>query len=125
MGQSRGFRPAQGLGRASYLERRDSGARDGLQPVGASPTWMLLSFVWAAPCADPGALANASRSYQERGDYASLKILAEHLRQGMPRHEVEALLGPPGLEPAGGHSVYGSDRKEQPSWADRELFVAL
>jgi len=87
---------------------------------------MLLAFVWAAACADPGAaLANASRSYQERGDYASLKILAERLQKGMTRHEVEALLGPPGLEPGGGHSVYGSDRKEQPSWADRELFVAL
>lgn len=88
--------------------------------------WMsLLAFVWAAACADPGALANASRSYQERGDYASLKILAEQLHKGMSRQEVEALFGPPDLEPSGGHSVYSSDRKEHPSWADRELFVAL
>ena len=59
-------------------------------------------------------MGDASRSYQEHGDHASLQILSEHLRKGMSPQEVETLLGSPDLE-HGGHSVYASDRKEQPS----------
>jgi outer membrane protein assembly factor BamE (lipoprotein component of BamABCDE complex) len=85
----------------------------------------LLAAIWIAGSANADALADASRSYKERGDYASLKIIAAHLRKGMSRQEVEALLGSPDLEPTSSQSYYGSDRREQPDWADRELWVTL
>jgi len=88
-------------------------------------SWALLGAICFAGSANADALADASRSYKEHGDYASLKLIAAHLREGMSRQEVEKLLGPPDLEPTSSQSYYSSDRREQPDWADRELWVTL
>lgn len=54
-------------------------------------------------------VALASASYKQRGDAASLLILFGHLKVGMPRKDVERLLGRPNYSPTEGQYYYGSD----------------
>jgi outer membrane protein assembly factor BamE (lipoprotein component of BamABCDE complex) len=90
-----------------------------------SLAWVLCGVIWAAACAKTDRLAESTRGYQQTGDYASLEVLVAQLRKGMPRREVEALLGPPDMEPTEGSCVYSSDRKVYVEKAEREQIVAL
>ena len=58
-------------------------------------------------------LERASTSYKSARDYDSLKYIAERLHQGMPRAEVEALLGSPDYSPIDGLCYYASDKRER------------
>jgi outer membrane protein assembly factor BamE (lipoprotein component of BamABCDE complex) len=53
----------------------------------------VLALAAATPADE---LRPAQDSYRERGDYASLRVIAKHLRIGMTRNEVHTLLGEPG-----------------------------
>jgi hypothetical protein len=57
-------------------------------------------------------LQEASISYKTNKDYASLAVLAAHLRKGMARTEVEALLGEADYSPIEGQDYYSSGRRE-------------
>lgn len=54
----------------------------------------------------------ARRRYAETQEYRSLRTLSRHLRVGMDRTEVEALLGTPLEHPGNGQYCYLSDREE-------------
>ena len=70
---------------------------------------VFFCLIGLAACGEPG-LEEASRSYRETQDFASLEILHAHLTKGMPRPEVERLLGEPDYSPTDGQYYYGSDR---------------
>jgi len=57
-------------------------------------------------------VADASARYKNQRDYASLATIHSHLFKGMPRAEVEHLLGEPDYSPTEGQYYYSSDRKE-------------
>lgn len=59
-------------------------------------------------------LQQASISYKTTKDYASLRIIHEHLALGMTRASVDNLLGEPDYSPIEGQYYYSSDRKEYP-----------
>jgi hypothetical protein len=63
-------------------------------------------------CVSNDGLDDARRKYAATADYASLRKLAGHLKEGMSREEVEALLGGAGYSPIDGQCVYGTDREE-------------
>lgn len=67
----------------------------------------VLFLLLPGACTD-GALERASRSYRDRQDLASLEVLHSHLAQGLPRVEVERLLGEPDYSPIDGQYYYGS-----------------
>lgn len=53
----------------------------------------------------------ASARYKRYHDYTSLKTLTKCLKLGMPRSEVESLLGEPDYSPIEGQYYYSSNRK--------------
>ena len=70
---------------------------------------ILLCLIALSACGGNG-VEDASRSYREKQDFASLEVLHAHLTQGMPRREVERLLGESDYSPTDGQYYYGSDR---------------
>ena len=79
--------------------------------------WLLrlLCFVMlllAACACQAQETLEASSSYKAKKDYASLAVLVKHLRKGMARTEVEALLGEADYSPIEGQDYYSSDRRE-------------
>ncbi len=74
--------------------------------------WILFLMLGALSCVSTNELDDARQKYQASGDYASLQMLADHLKKGMSREQTEALLGPPGDTNSEGVYLYGSDRKE-------------
>jgi hypothetical protein len=79
---------------------------------------LMLALV---ACPSPSrSLTDASASYRNQRDYASLATIHSHLAKEMPRTEVERLLGEPDYSPTEGQYYYSSDRKEaSTSPADR------
>ncbi len=62
----------------------------------------------------------ASSNYKRNHDYQSLLLLFQYLHPGMPKIEVEALLGEPDYSPTDGQYYYGSNAicscgEEEPS----------
>jgi hypothetical protein len=86
---------------------------------------MLVFMLGALSCASADGLDDALRKYLASADYASLQVLAGHLKEGMSREQTEALLGPPDDEPSKGVYRYGSDRKEFVKEAGGDMFVCL
>lgn len=54
----------------------------------------------------------AGSSYRTQKDYTSLELISKHLHRGMPRSEVEELLGKADYSPIEGQEYYSSDRRE-------------
>ncbi len=71
----------------------------------------IVLLLTACACHAQG-LQEASSSYKANRDYASLAVLAAHLRTGMARTDVEALLGEADYSPIEGQYYYSSDRRE-------------
>ena len=62
----------------------------------------------------PRSSAELSAAFQKDHDYESLAALVGHLRLGMPRTEVERLLGQPTYSPIDGQYYYAvSDRRTE------------
>ena len=74
---------------------------------------LLLPLLALVACDRSGpSVEDASASYKNQRDYASLAAINGHLVKGMPRDEVERLLGAPDYSPTEGQYYYSSDRKE-------------
>lgn len=87
--------------------------------------WFLIALLCLVGCANASDLDEAAQKYREHRDYASLSVVAGHLTKGMPRQEVEVLLGPPDYSPVAGTYFYSSDRREFSKEAGRELPTGL
>jgi hypothetical protein len=74
--------------------------------------WILAASLVLTACAGAEDLQAASQSYQQRRDYASLKLLSAHLKKGMSLAQVESLLGPADYSPSEGIYYYSSDKRE-------------
>jgi hypothetical protein len=83
---------------------------------------MLLLAACACYAQEP---QEASSSYKAKKDYASLAVLVKHLRKGMARTEVEALLGEADYSPIEGQEYYSSDRSEFVPKTDTKQTVGL
>jgi outer membrane protein assembly factor BamE (lipoprotein component of BamABCDE complex) len=84
-------------------------------------TFVSLVLLALVGCDSAGpSVTDASASYKNRRDFASLATIHGHLINGMARDEVERLLGEPDYSPTEGQYYYSSDRKEaSPDSADR------
>ncbi len=72
--------------------------------------FLLLAMLGCGP--RPDALSKLSASFRKNHDFQSLNSLAGHLKLGMPRAEVERMLGDPDYSPIEGQFYYASkDRK--------------
>lgn len=58
-----------------------------------------------------GTLEEASVSYRQNRDYASLELISRSVHEGMERAELEGLLGEPDYSPVEGQVYYASDRE--------------
>jgi hypothetical protein len=83
---------------------------------------MLLLAACACHAQEP---QEASSSYKAKKDYASLAVLVKHLRKGMARAEVEALLGEADYSPIAGQEYYSSDCRELVPETGAEELVGL
>ncbi len=75
--------------------------------------FLFLVLLALVGCESAGpSVTDASASYKNRRDYASLATIHNHLIKGMPRAEVERLLGEPDYSPTGGQDLLllGSER---------------
>ena len=74
--------------------------------------WLATLTVLCAcsfPSEPAGSLERASASYKQHRDLASLETISRHLREGMGRTDVEALLGEADYSPIEGQLYYASD----------------
>jgi hypothetical protein len=87
---------------------------------------ILLMCVFLAACSgDLSPLENASKSYKSDRNYRSLEILNKNILKGMPRKEVERLLGEPDYSPVDGLYYYSSNHAELSKEQGREVTVGL
>jgi hypothetical protein len=70
-------------------------------------------------------LEDASDKYKKDKTYASLKIVYDKLSKGMPRKEVDSLLGDPDYSPIDGQYYYSSDKRIYDEDQDREVPVGV
>lgn len=91
--------------------------------------WMCAGIVscWMLGCSSADVLDDPRRRYQESGDYASLQLLAGHLKKGMSRKQTAALLGDSGYAPTDGQYMYGTDRQEfvEEDGVDMHIYLVL
>jgi len=88
--------------------------------MGARFAYFLPLILALAACSTSApSVADASVSYKSKRDYASLVTIHGHLANGMPRADVERLLGEPDYSPTEGQYYYSSDRKEASGGGDR------
>jgi outer membrane protein assembly factor BamE (lipoprotein component of BamABCDE complex) len=76
----------------------------------------------------PGGLSpteEASASYKQNKDYASLEQIYSKLSNGMQRMEVERLLGEPDYSPIDGQYYYSTDRSDYSEEQKREVAAGL
>ena len=78
----------------------------------------LLLVFFACSSVGPS-LADSAASYKNKRDYVSLSRIHDHLVKGMPRAEVERLLGEPDYSPTEGQYYYSSDKKAASDGTDR------
>lgn len=82
------------------------------EPRRRAPALCVVFLLALAGC-NNAALDAASRQYQAERSYRSLVILHAALELGMPRDQVEGLLGPPEYSPIDGQVYYGSDARDE------------
>lgn len=70
-------------------------------------------------------LENASISYKQHKDYESLEAIYNTLARGMPRKDIERLLGESDYSPIDGQHYYSSDRKEYSEAQQRDVTVGV
>ena len=70
-----------------------------------------IVFLMLACASEQKDISRRSVHFREHHDCESLSRLAGHLHLGMPRIEVERLLGKPDYSPIEGQFYYSSDRK--------------
>jgi outer membrane protein assembly factor BamE (lipoprotein component of BamABCDE complex) len=75
--------------------------------------WFALAVVLLLALSCAVSLEQAAAKYRADREHQSLQLVASHLRQGMPRQEVERLLGPPDYSPTEGQYYYQSNRRDQ------------
>lgn len=86
---------------------------------------MLILLSGLLSCASTTELDGTLKKYLATGDYASLEILASHLKVGMTREQTETLLGPSNDDPSIGVYRYGTDRKVLDEQTGVYLYVNL
>jgi hypothetical protein len=90
--------------------------RHGVSPlrrpdVAHSSRWMAIVLMVASVAISCGAtLDRTAADYRQNKSEASLASVAKSLRKGMPRTEVERLLGVPDYSPTVGQFYYSSER---------------
>src|SRR5207245_1238273 len=96
--------------RPSSVHRAGEGVGIRLRPTLAMrrAILVLLSLAFALSCASP--LESAIAKYRQNRDYQSLQVIERNLHEGMPRADVERLLGPPDYSPTDGQYVYSSNQ---------------
>ena len=82
------------------------------EPRRRAPALCVVFLLALAGC-NNAALDAASRQYQAGRSYRSLVTLHAALELGMPRDQVEGLLGPPEYSPIDGQVYYGSDARDE------------
>ena len=82
------------------------------EPRRRAPAFCVVFLLALAGC-NNAALDAASREYQAERSYRSLVTLHAALELGMPRDQVEGLLGPPEYSPIDGQVYYGSDARDE------------
>lgn len=76
-------------------------------------------------CAGSTTLQAASEKYKTERDYHSLQVIYQHLEKGMPKAEVDRLLGKPDYSPTDGQYYYSSDKREYSDVQKRAIVVGL
>jgi hypothetical protein len=85
----------------------------------------LLAVVLMACTTSPSPLEEAGASYRQHRDYESLEIVTRHLSAGLPRDEVERLIGEPDYSPTPGQYYYSSAKKTRSEHHDRDVTLGL
>lgn len=67
----------------------------------------------------------AGEHYKDHRDFASLETLVNSFHMGMPRSEVERLLGEPDYSPIDGQYYYSSDRTVFSDDQNRDVSVGM
>jgi hypothetical protein len=86
---------------------------------------LTIVLLLAACSCQAEELQKASSSYKMNKDYASLAVLVKHLRKGMARTDVQALLGEADYSPIAGQEYYSSDHSESAPETGAEQTVGL
>jgi outer membrane protein assembly factor BamE (lipoprotein component of BamABCDE complex) len=85
----------------------------GVTPTKVRPPYGLLAVLLAISivisCAT--SLDRASASYRQNRDFGSLQLIHKHLHKGMPRRQVERVLGEPDYSPTDGQYYYSSSER--------------
>ena len=94
----------------------------------AAPLLLTVLLVAGLVGCAASRLEEAAAEYRGTRDHDSLKYLAGQMHKGMPRAEVERLLGPPDYSPTDGQDYYSSDKRariEQDEGLDLEITLGL
>ena len=86
---------------------------------------ILLAALLTGCFATLSPLEEASASYKQNKDYASLEQLYQELFKGMQRKEVVRLLGEPDYSPIDGQYYYSTDRSNYSQEQKREVAAGL
>jgi hypothetical protein len=86
---------------------------------------ILFTVLLAGCFANMTSLENASVSYKEHKDYASLEDIYKRFSKGLQRKEVERLLGEPDYSPIEGQYYYSSDQSEYSENQERKVSIGL
>lgn len=86
------------------------------------PTLFLIILL--AACSS-SLLEDKSAQYKRDKEYRSLQVIFENLSKGMPRKEVERLLGDPDYSPTNGQYYYSSSQSVYSKDQDRTVPVGL
>jgi hypothetical protein len=68
-----------------------------------------VCIFFSVGCAGTVSIDNADGKYQKKNNYDRLEAIYQSLYEGMPRREVERLLGEPDYSPMDGQYYYVSD----------------
>lgn len=85
---------------------------------------LLTAFLFGCH-ADLSPIESAGVEYRHDRNYRSLEIIYKGLSPGMPRREIERLLGEADYLPGGGQYYYSSDRSVYVEEQGREVTVGL
>ena len=84
----------------------------------------LFFIVLLAACSS-SLLEDASAQYKRDKEYRSLQVIVENLSKGMPRKDVERLLGEPDYSPTNGQYYYSSSQSAYSKDQGRSVPVGL
>jgi outer membrane protein assembly factor BamE (lipoprotein component of BamABCDE complex) len=86
---------------------------------------MFISAFIVGCSANLSAIEEASRSYKQNKNYASLEIIHKNISKGMQRKQVENLLGEPDYSPVNGQYYYSSDQSSYVEEQERQISIGL